>query len=490
MTSGDTGVVVPADSSGRRSSATLGRAVVADALRGVDPVGALDAERETNWRSGYMGHFRRLVQAGLASREAALTVAGDGLQSVHARMHYRDGSNVETPLATSSFDRTRPSLSTFEVRGSGKPDPEFSLPYRGERLAGKALARRLELWTTAGVMEPSAAERIRTVLEHPEWLRLDGHTVVVLGAGAEMGPLLPLLRWGVRVAALDLPRPELWRRLLTLAAGQAGTLLVATHADRAGNSEPAQRCGLDLLTDFGDAAEWILGLAGRLVLGNYVYADGVINLRLSAAVDALTVGLLEQHDDLALAFLATPTDVFAVPPEAVAHALRAYDDRSRLAKLVGRPLRAISAGRLLRRPYAPGVTPGIHDALVLQQGPNYVLAKRVQRWRASVARAAGVTVSMNIAPPTRTRSVLKNRALAAAYAGAHRFAVEVFEPATANTLMAALLVADLQTGGGPAHDQPWQDEAYAAVHGGLWRCPYQPRSALGLAAVLGYGSAR
>ena len=50
---------------------------------------------------------------------------------------------------------------------------------------------------------------------------------------------------------------------------------------------------------------------------------------------------------------------------------------------------------------------------------------------------------MNIAPPTRTRSVLKNRALAAAYAGAHFFAIEVFEPATANTLMAALLVADL-----------------------------------------------
>jgi hypothetical protein len=56
--------------------------------------------------------------------------------------------------------------------------------------------------------------------------------------------------------------------------------------------------------------------------------------------------------------------------------------------------------------------------------------------------------------------------------------------------MAALLVADLQDGGGPAHQHPWQDEAYAAVHGGLWRSPYQPRSALGLAAVLGYAAAR
>ena len=79
---------------------------------------------------------------------------------------------------------------------------------------------------------------------------------------------------------------------------------------------------------------------------------------------------------------------------------------------------------------------------------------------------------MNVAPPTRTRSVVKNRALAAAYAGAHRFGVEVFEPATSNVLMAAL------AGARPEHRrrarctiEPWQDEAYAAAHGGLWRIP-------------------
>ncbi len=138
----------------------------------------------------------------------------------------------------------------------------------------------------------------------------------------------------------------------------------------------------------------------------------------------------------------------------------------------------------------PGSDTGVLDSLVAKKVPNYSLAKRLQRWRATVARNAGTTVSMNVAPPTRTRSVVKNRALAAANAGAHRFGVEVFEPATANVLMAALLVSDLHTGGGPSHDHPWQDEAFAAAHGGLWRAPYAPRSALGLAALLGYGSAR
>ena len=114
----------------------------------------------------------------------------------------------------------------------------------------------------------------------------------------------------------------------------------------------------------------------------------------------------------------------------------------------------------------------------------------MHRWRATLARDTGATVSLNVAPPTRTRSVLKNRVLAAAYAGAHRFGVEVFEPATCTVLMAALLVHDLHTGGGPAHAHPWQDEAHAATHGGLWRIAYTPRSVLGLAAALGYAAAR
>jgi hypothetical protein len=493
MTGNDIGVVVPADAGGRRSSSVLGRAVVADALRGVDPAGALGAERESGWRSGYVVHFRRLLEAGLASRQAAVRVAADGLRAMRGRMQYRAADGSEQPLDAVLWDQSESSVSTVRIRGTGEPEAEFSLPLRGDRLTGDTLARQLDSWTEAGVLEPSAADGVRTVMAHPEWLGLDGHTVVVLGAAAEMGPLPALLRWGARVAAVDLPTPEVWRRVLAAGRDRAGTLLVPVAADHAGVADSAavaDHAGLDLLTDIGAVAEWIGNLEGRVVLGNYVYADGVTNLRLSAAVDALTVSLQDALPDLALAFLATPTDVFAVSPEIVAHALRAYEDRSHLAKILGQPLRAMSAGRLLRRQYLPGVYPGIHDALVPQQGPNYALAKRLQRWRSTIARDAGGTVSMNVAPPTRTRSVLKNRALAAAYAGAHRFAIEIFEPATANTLMAALLVADLHTGGGPAHEHPWQDEAYAAVHGGLWRGPYQPRSALGLAAVLGYGAAR
>ncbi|SHN63370.1 hypothetical protein SAMN05660350_01146 [Geodermatophilus obscurus] len=473
----DLGVVFPAGPDGRRSTAALGRAVVADALRPVDPPGAGAAERETNWRAGYLPHFRRLVEAGLASREAALTIADAGLASLHRRMRVAAPDGAETALGDLVAAPAGRVLTTAEVTGTAEPERELSLPFRGERLRGDALLRRLDTWVECGSVEPSAAEAVRTVAAHPEWLALPGSTVVVLGAGAEMGPLTALLRWGARVAGIDLPRPQLWERVLDTARRGAGTLLYPDG-------------GADLVTEVPAVADWLTGLPGPAVLGNYVYADGAANVRVSTAVDALTVRLAAARDDVALAFLATPTDVFAVPPDAVAQSVRAYAGRSRAAKLLGRPLRTLSAGRLLQRAYLPGSDPGVVDSLVAQQGPNYALAKRLQRWRATVARAAGTTVSMNVAPPTRTRSVLKNRALAAAYAGAHRFGVEVFEPATSNVLMAALLVHDLHTGGGPAHEQPWQDEACAAVHGGLWRAPYAPRSALGLAALLGYGAAR
>ena len=487
MSEDERGVVFPADPDGRRSTAALGRAVTADALRPVDAAGALAAERETNWRGGYLTHFRRLVEAGLPSGAAARTIAEEGLGALHRRMRVAgpDGEAGLDELAAAPAGRT---LHTVEVRGTSEPERELSLPVHGRRLRGDALLRQLDDWVTAGVIEPSCAEAVRTVAAHPEWLAVPDSTVVVLGAGAEMGPLTALLRWGARVAGVDLPRAPLWERVLDTARGSAGTLLVPFD-DPSVDPEPT-RAGADLISEVPAVAEWAANLAGRPVLGNYVYADGATNVRVSTAVDALTVRLTAARPDLALAFLATPTDVFAVPADAVEQSVLAYAARSRGAKLLGRPLRTVSGGRLLQRAYVPGTDPGIADSLVAQQGPNYALAKRLQRWRATTARAAGTTVSMNVAPPTRTRSVVKNRALAAAYAGAHRFGVEIFEPATSNVLMAALLVHDLHTGGGPVHEHPWQDEAHEAAHGGLWRAAYQPRSALGLAALLGYGAAR
>lgn len=479
------GVLFPRSPDGRRSTSAVGRATVAAALAPVDAAGSRAAAQETAWRSDYLVHFRRLVEAGIGDADAAVAIARAGLDGLLSQLVVQIGDDeVRLGDWTTSGEAPR----AAGVAGSADPETELALPFRGGMLRGDDLRRQIGAWAADGVVEPTVAEAIDAVLRNPEWLRLEGRTVAVLGAGAEMGPLVPLLGWGARVAAIDLPRPAIWSRLLGEARRLAGRLILPT---RTGAADP-DAAGVDLLADAPAIADWLAehGGADQVVVGNYVYADGGTNVRVSAAVDHLSTRLLATRPDTALAFLATPTDVFAVPGDAVRQSTQAYQTRSRLAKLAGRPLRTLSGGRLLRRAYAVGVDPGINDSLVPQQGPNYALAKRLQRWRATVARRDGVLVSLKVAPPTRTYSVVKNQALAAAYAGAHRFGVEVFEPATANVLMAALLVHDLNTGGGPRHAEPWQDEAYAAVPGGLWRTGYAPRSILGMAALFGWGAAR
>ncbi|MBB5868670.1 hypothetical protein F4553_002049 [Allocatelliglobosispora scoriae] len=482
------GVVFPlsSDDGTSRSTSALGRAVVADALRAADPIGARAAEQETHWRGDYVRHFHRLIEAGLSSGTAARRSAADGLTSLHDRMRVITPDRGEIGLRSLFADKPDAAFETATVVGGGAPEAELTLPYQGNRLGGDDLRRRLDAWVAAGVIEPSCADAVRLVMANPDWLRLADRRVVVLGAGAEMGPLRSLLRWGAEVVAVDLPRRGIWSGLLDTARSSAGTLHVPMPLGAGEIS--AELAGADLLHQLPELAGWLGGLDGPLVLGNYVYADGATNVRVSVAVDALTAHLTAERDDIALAFLATPTDAFAVPADAVAHSERAYGSSS-LLRTLRQPIRLLSAGKLLRRNYAPGADPGICDSLVPQQGPNYALAKRLQRWRAAVAREAGTTVSFKVAPPTRTRSVIKNRALAAAYAGAHVFDVEVFEPATSNTLMAALLVHDLHNPL-PLREHVWEEEAFGAAHGGLWRTAYSPRSALGLAALIGLGGAR
>ncbi len=447
----------PADEGGRRSSASFGRAVVADALRVADPAAADAAARESDWRRGYPRHFRALVAAGLRDDgAAAYEIAAAGLASVHDRMRPAD------QLAA----QPRRPLETVVLDGTAEPEREVVLPFRGDLLRGPALARQLDAWVAAGTIEESCAEAVREVAAQPDWLDLADQRVVVLGAGAEMGPLPALLAWGATAVGVDLPRPEVQARLAATAQAGAGRLIAPVG-------------GADLLSDLAAVAQWLDRIEGRLVVGNYVYAPGAAYTRLSVAVDALSAYLRGGRDDVALAFLATPTDVFAVPGDAVRQSRERFLTRPRRARLTG----AVSAGRLLRPNYPGGAAPGLNDSLVPQQGPNYALAKRIQRWRATLARRDGV-VSFAVAPPTRTRSVVSNRLLAAAYAGAHRFDVEIFEPATASRLMAILLVHQIRKPR-PAAPAAWHDEAVAAAHGGLWRTAYHPRTALGLAAVRG-----
>lgn len=499
------GVAFPIGSDGRTSTMAVNQAVFVDAVAASDP-GVADVLRaEDAWRDRYAEHIRALIEVGMRSEGHAMAISRDGLASVRTRMLFRRGtdeSSIDDAMATFADS----SIATATVEGSGpRVEGGFAVPYRGRTLAGAALRRQLADWVERGIAEPSFADALTLVSDNPDWLDLSDQSVAVLGAGSQMGPLLQLCQWGAAVWALDLPRPQVWARVLSTGRTGAGRMMVPVPGghrlagrvvDEGDDAALAEVAGGNVISDTPELLAWLSTVEGPLTVGNYVYADGGVHVRASVAIDALMTGLAGRADPLTLAFLATPTDVFSVPADVVADARRRYDGTGLPATVIGRPMNMVSGRRMFERHYAGATyhdhdrTYGIADNLVVRQGPSYALAKRMQRWRASVAREEGTAASLNIAPPTRTHSVVKNRMFALAYAGMGRFGLEVFEPETSNALMAGMLVHDLRNLRSSAHphvalDHPLDLFVDGANPGGMWRCPYEPNSIMAAAAVAG-----
>ncbi len=482
---------------GRRASTWLGKQVFAGCVRELDPALAGQIDGVGNWREDYLGPCRDVVAVAAKSDANTRHIASTGLKILHEQFVFgADGE--ERNLAEAVADTGAAGFAEMIVEGSRSFEPPvLTLPYRGRQLTGSDIRAQLARWTENGIAEPSFETALGNVVDHSEWLDLRGVHVVLLGAGAELGPLKQLLHWGADVWAVDLPRPAVWERLIKIAVDSPGTLHVPVAPglqlpeadDYAGLAKIA---GANLITHAPGVRRWLDLIEEPFVLANYGYADGALHVRLSMACDAIAADVASQRGDVMLAYLATPTDAFAVPAEVMAMARERWR-HNKVARATRRPMRL--AG-LFQPNYKDtvindaGDEVGIADCIVPQQGPNYLLAKRLQRFRAVVARTSGTRVSLNVAPATRTVSVVKNKALAAAYAGAGRFGIEVFEPDTCNLSMAALLVRDLRDPTSLTNpvldvDTPMDLFADAANHGGLWRTAYDPRSVLGVAAVIG-----
>lgn len=479
MSTTATGVQFPLDSSGTRSTGRLAKDVVADALATVDPAAADKVHRIKDWRKGYIQPFTELVSVGVHDAGHWNGVARAALNSLQSRMigaHNVDGETVETPMSEYlAVVAPTSTPGTETLTGTAAPERTLAIPYRGDNLSGAELSAQLDRWVADGVIEPSCADALRLVQDNPDWLSLPGRAMLVLGLGSEMGPARQLLRWGADVMGVDLPSSPVWDRLRGETSEFAGRLHMPTDADG--------RVGINLLTELPELAAWARAAApAPLTVGSYFYADGGTHVQLSSAADALVVDLLSSSTANALAYLATPMDTFVVPADVrqASDAALAARKATDIKKIVG----TLTGGKVFHRNYSPGSGPAVHDALVPQQGPNYTLAKRVQRWRATTAFAAGHTVSVNIAPATDTYSVTKNKILANTYKGAGAFGIEIFEPSTSSVMLAALMVHDLNVGR-PTVDVQWQHESSGAASGGLWRQPYLPRTALPVAALLG-----
>ena len=107
-------IAFPVSADGRRSTSAAGQAVVAGALAQVDPAGAESARHETDWRARYPAHLRRLIETGLASQDAAVTLARDGLAALYEQMRLTHPDGTETGLDA---------LVTAGAQGSRLPSP-------------------------------------------------------------------------------------------------------------------------------------------------------------------------------------------------------------------------------------------------------------------------------------------------------------------------------------------------------------------------------
>lgn len=485
----DVGVVFPVDESGRRGSLAVNQAIWADSVRKVDPELAHRIELSEAWRGDYADFVHEITALCASSAEIAQTVAAAGLASAREHLVFeRDGEAT----SLQDFADAKPAfeLETETVRGSAQPLDEIVMPYRGANLRSDALRRQLADWVARGIIEPSASSAINLVMENPQWLRLAGQRIAVLGAGAQTSPLPTLSSWGVETVAVDLPRTQVWERILAAAAKGAGTMHFPVQADAEGTIP--QRAGANVIEDLPELTQWLTGFADEpLVLGVYIYADGPLHVQATLAADLLGTTLNDQGQQVSMAYAGTPSDCFLVTTDAV----KDSNDRrrSRLSRAVELPVRALTLGKMYAPAYeellhsAEGEDMGIVDAIVTQQGPNYSLAKRLQRWRTIDSWRQQKSASFNVAPPTWTVSVTKNRILAAGYYGARSAGLEVFEPDTMSVLMTALLVHDLNVDVPAEH--PELGLTRDGIHGGYWRVPYDIRSTLFYTGLVGIPAA-
>ena len=121
---------------------------------------------------------------------------------------------------------------------------------------------------------------------------------------------------------------------------------------------------------------------------------------------------------------------------------------------------------------------------------HYLLSKTMQMWRCMIAHYRdGLVVAAPFAPITRTNSVVTNNAIEAAVEGMHHFPpLLAFDVGPASTLMAAIMLSQLQIVNRPLPDMeesPFCMFWDGSVHGGTWTCPYTLESISSLNWILG-----
>jgi hypothetical protein len=445
-----------------------------------------------NWRKWYIRLYGELAIEEGSSPTQLAKMATAGLNEFRSNLHTSSGEKLTLAVAE-GFNSDL--VETVVIRGSGDKKPIAVARHSGP------LATVAAEWDSNGWAEPGLIESFRFLDQNPN-LSLEGNLLFAVAGAAEFAPTEHWLAWGGQAAVVARNNPKTWERLISMARTSGGQMLVpvvredkSVPLENLSDQQLAQVAGLDMLEHYAEIASWMKQLSNKatskFVLGLYAYTPKTNHIRVQAVQEALADLAMQKfsREQLVLSWLATPTDSTA-GPAAIGHDQQSrFSKRSSMHVIRDSFLGIMNAARAAKPKYfdsESGEKLVLIDASVQQQGPSYSFSKRTQRWRAYLAHYAGFRVSYQVSPPARTKSVLSHKILRASYQGAPLFGVKPFEVDVAKSASAAALVRDVMDLKAYSNKNTTTElQCFSAIHGGLWRIAYRPRSVWIAATLLG-----
>ncbi len=417
-------------------------------------LGVRTPEDSKTWRKNYQSFFARVCDLEVSN----LAAIENALDKFLALAYLGEKPLHETLVKASKSKLVR-------IEKIGKPGTNKVLSkdnkswfYKAEELVAAQLAE-------PGLLQ--AASQLDSGVD------LKNSPLLISFAGAaELAPTIHWLRWGGRVLVLARPGNPRIKELIAQAQ-VSGELLLPVRNEAKGNLEDVS--GMDLVSEPELAASAIgqIAKSEKVIFGHYGYAPGFKHVELQAVAESLTRIAKERFKSVLLNWLATPSDSVLVPTDFASQRELAFDKRAGLRNVSDALWQAFG---YLRRPESlEGSESGLVtiDASANVQGPSYSLAKRTQRWRAALEVTEGKDVSYQVTPPSETDSVLNYKILRYTYKGGKRFGSIPTTVLDGSQWPAALLALKTK-----APSEARFPEAYldTAIHGGLWRTPYETES--------------
>ena len=458
---------------------------------------AVDQQTAKSWRQDYTSliqDFSRIhmnttpatmtamCQAGYDAAEEAFVfrTADDTTQSLDQA--WDQATQEPCRLETKTYHGTKPDAACDKRLRLGSPHGNLTQPWY---VYGADAAAQTTAWAQYGCLEASAAAHATAVFDLADVTSHVGNRVfVLLGVTSEMGPATQLLRLaGAHVVGMARP-------------GQKLDTLVQYVQQECPASCTLQVTAANMLTQGPEISRWLVELLStvadhrQIVLMPLAYMDGEANVRVVLAMEQIITYVKKKMTGrtIAVAYYPTPSTCYMIPPECAADAKQRYESPPPLSIHL---LKWTSLGFWFKpvdtwkeeENNSHGV---LLNGLVHLQGPSYALAKQLQLWRCLLAAAAKETVVPIVAPGTRTQSVVSSPEAAAALEGMPHVAPPIvnFDVASSSTLLTAILLHKLEVPP-KATQHPLELFWDGAVHGGIWRCPYQMES-VGVASYL-YG---